>query len=99
MLVFAGNEKAADPVERLGCRPDFMVLVYLVITMGEKTRGGSQNSLFGPSLSAEPVDFLSNEKQVTAPLRRLSNPYSLRFPGDGPGKLILAVRPAWHSND
>jgi acetyl esterase/lipase len=61
----AGNEKSPDPVERLSCRPDFMVLVYPVITMGEKTHGGSRNNLLGPSPSAELMEFLSSEKQVT----------------------------------
>ena len=61
----AGNEKAADPVERLSCRPDFMVLVYPVITMGEKTHGGSRRNLLGPAPSAELMDLFSNEKQVT----------------------------------
>jgi acetyl esterase/lipase len=62
----AGNEKSADPVERRSCRPDFMILVYPVITMGEKTHGGSRNNLLGPSPSAELIELLSNEKQVTA---------------------------------
>ena len=61
----AGNEKSPDPVERLSCRPDFMVLVYPVITMGEKTHGGSRNNLLGPSPSARLIEFLSNETQVT----------------------------------
>ncbi len=60
-----GNEKSADPIERLSCRPDFMVLVYPVITMGEKTHGGSRRNLLGPSPSAELMDLFSNEKQVT----------------------------------
>ena len=60
-----GNEKSADPIERLSCRPDFMVLVYPVITMGEKTHGGSRRNLRGPSRSAELMDLFSNEKQVT----------------------------------
>ena len=61
----AGDAQSADPVERLSCRPDFMVLVYPVITMGEKTHGGSRNNLLGPSPSAKLMEFLSNEKQVT----------------------------------
>lgn len=60
-----GDEKSADPVERLSCRPDFMVLVYPVITMGEKTHGGSRNNLLGPAPSAKLIELLSNEKQVT----------------------------------
>lgn len=60
-----GNEKSADPIERLSCRPDFMVLVYPVITMGEKTHGGSRRNLLGPSPSPELIELFSNEKQVT----------------------------------
>jgi acetyl esterase/lipase len=60
-----GDAKSTDPVERFSCRPDFMVLVYPVITMGDKTHGGSRNNLLGASPSAELRDFLSNEKQVT----------------------------------
>jgi len=61
----AGNEKSPDPIERLSCRPDFMMLVYPVITMGEKTHGGSRNNLLGPAPAAKLLEFLSNEKQVT----------------------------------
>ncbi len=62
----AGNDKSADPVERQSCRPDFMVLVYPVITMGEKSHGGSRKNLLGATPSAELIDLFSNEKQVTA---------------------------------
>ncbi len=62
----AGNDKSADPVERQSCRPDFMVLVYPVITMGEKTHGGSRKNLLGASPTAELMELFSNEKQVTA---------------------------------
>jgi dipeptidyl aminopeptidase/acylaminoacyl peptidase len=61
----AGNEQSADPVERLSDRPDFMVLVYPVITLGQLTHGGSRNNLLGPSPSAKLIELLSNEKQVT----------------------------------
>ena len=61
----AGNPAAADPIEREGCRPDFAVLVYPVITMSEKTHGGSKQNLLGASPSVEIVDLFSNEKQVT----------------------------------
>jgi acetyl esterase/lipase len=61
-----GDAKAGDPIERVGCRPDFMVLIYPVITMGEKTHGGSKNNLLGKSPDAKLVDLFSNEKQVTA---------------------------------
>jgi len=61
----AGNEKADDAVDRLSCRPDFMVLVYPVITMGDKTHGGTRNNLLGPSPSPKLIELFSNEKQVT----------------------------------
>lgn len=62
----SGHPSTTDPVERLSCRPSFLVLVYPVITMGENTHGGTRNNLLGPSPSAELVDRFSNEKQVTA---------------------------------
>lgn len=62
----AGKAAAADPIERVSCRPDFAVLVYPVITMSEKGHGGSKQNLLGPSPSAESVALFSNEKQVTA---------------------------------
>jgi acetyl esterase/lipase len=61
-----GDPAAKDPVERQGCRPDFAVLVYPVITMGESTHGGSRNNLLGPSPSPEAIELFSAEKQVTA---------------------------------
>ena len=60
-----GDAKSSDPVERQSCRPDFMVLVYPVITMGAKTHLGSRENLLGPAPSTRLQDFLSNEKQVT----------------------------------
>jgi acetyl esterase/lipase len=62
----AGDPKADDPIERNSCRPDFMVLVYPVITMGEKTHGGSKNNLLGKNPNQKLIDLYSNEKQVTA---------------------------------
>ena len=62
----AGNPKSDDPIERVGCRPDFMLLIYPVITMGPKTHAGSKQNLLGKDPSPELVESLSNEKQVTA---------------------------------
>ena len=61
-----GNAKASDPIERHGCRPNFAVLVYPVITMGEKTHGGSKRNLLGAAPAPETIALFSNEKQVTA---------------------------------
>ena len=62
----AGQGEAADPVERFSSRPDFMILVYPVITMMEATHGGSRLNLLGANLAAELVRRYSNELQVTA---------------------------------
>ena len=48
-----GDPKATDPIERVSCRPDFMILVYPVITMGEKTHGGSKSNLLGKNPDAK----------------------------------------------
>jgi acetyl esterase/lipase len=63
----AGNAHSDDPVERLSCRPDFMILFYPVITMKEAfTHMGSRNNLIGEGYNAELVQLYSNEEQVTA---------------------------------
>jgi acetyl esterase/lipase len=62
----AGDADAADPVKRLGCRPDFMILVYPVITMDETTHRGSRNNLLGATPSEKLIELFSNEKQVTS---------------------------------
>jgi len=60
-----GDAQAADPVNKLSCRPDFAVLVYPVVTMGPLGHAGSRNNLMGPNPSAATVELFSNEKQVT----------------------------------
>ena len=61
----AGEPAAVDPVERASCRPDFMVLIYPVITMGTATHAGSKQNLLGPAPKPELVERFSNEKQVS----------------------------------
>lgn len=47
-------------------RPDFLILVYPVISMQEGlTHGGSRENLLGKQPSAEQTDLFSNELQVT----------------------------------
>ena len=60
-----GNADADDPIEQAGCRPDFLILVYPVITMGESGHAGSRNNLLGADASPKLVEEFSNEKQVT----------------------------------
>jgi acetyl esterase/lipase len=47
-------------------RPDFALLIYPVITMGEYTHGGSRRNLLGPNPDPALVKFYSNELHVTA---------------------------------
>jgi acetyl esterase/lipase len=61
-----GEAKSADPIEQTSCRPDFMILVYPVISMGELGHAGSRKNLLGAEQTPELVDKFSNEKQVTA---------------------------------
>lgn len=61
----AGKPNAADPIERVSSRPDLLVLIYPVITMGPLTHAGSKQNLLGPDPKPELVALLSNEGQVT----------------------------------
>jgi acetyl esterase/lipase len=62
----SGKPDAEDPIERVSCRPDFMILCYPVIALDEPyTHRGSQRNLLGDNPDPELVRSLSNEKQVT----------------------------------
>ena len=54
-----------DPIERVSSRPNLAILIYPVITMGDKTHAGSKKNLLGDNAPAELVRLLSNEEQVT----------------------------------
>jgi acetyl esterase/lipase len=63
---FAGGQAdAADAVERVSSRPDILILIYPVITMGPLTHSGSKLNLLGKEPSADLMKLLSNEEQVT----------------------------------
>jgi len=61
----AGDTNSPDVIERQSSRPDFGILCYAVITMGQFTHQGSKNNLLGRDPSPELVRSLSNELQVT----------------------------------
>lgn len=61
----SGKADAPDSIERVSSRPDLMVLIYPVITMGELTHAGSKKNLLGENPSLELVRLYSNETQVT----------------------------------
>ena len=47
------------------CRPDFAILIYPVVTMGEGGHSGSRKNLLGPDPKPELMELFSNERQVT----------------------------------
>ena len=55
----AGKPDAKDEIDRVSSRPDLMVLIYPVITMGEFTHGGSKANLLGenPTAGSRPPLF------------------------------------------
>jgi acetyl esterase/lipase len=61
----AGDPSAADPVEKLSSRPDFMILMYPVITFTESvTHSGSRRALLGANPPPDLVTLYSNELHV-----------------------------------
>jgi acetyl esterase/lipase len=55
----------SDSIDRQSSRPDFAILVYPVISMGEKGHAGSRLNLLGPNPSPAERLFFSSEQQVT----------------------------------
>lgn len=57
---------AKDPIDRLSNRPDFMVLMYPVITLeGPFAHVGSRINLLGKNADAQLVSSLCNDRMVT----------------------------------
>jgi acetyl esterase/lipase len=60
-----GNVNAIDIVDRFSSRPDFMILCYPVISMGEFGHDGSRIHLLGENPTNESIQLLSSELHVT----------------------------------
>lgn len=61
-----GDSTAADPIERKSARPDFMVLVYPVISMTKSImHAGSRNNLIGEHPDSARAAYYSSELQVS----------------------------------
>ncbi|MBN2590835.1 MAG: alpha/beta hydrolase [Sedimentisphaerales bacterium] len=59
--------EAKDNLDKVSCRPDFMILAYPVITMDNSyTHRGSRINLLGRDADPNLVELYSNEKQVTS---------------------------------
>lgn len=64
---FNQEKKRDDKIDSLSSRPDFMVLMYPVISMSENfEHRGSKRNLLGENPSEELTKYFSNEKQITA---------------------------------
>lgn len=61
----AGKPDAKEEIDRVSSRPDAMILLYPVITMGEFTHAGSKKYLLGENPTPELIKLYSNELQVT----------------------------------
>jgi acetyl esterase/lipase len=61
-----GKPDADDPVERVGCRPDFLILSYPVITLvGPYAHAGSRANLLGRDPQPGLAESLSGDRRVT----------------------------------
>jgi acetyl esterase/lipase len=62
-----GGPAATDSIDRASCRPDFMILIYPVITFKPPyAHVGSARAFLGPNPSQSLVDSFSNETMVTS---------------------------------
>ncbi len=62
-----GIADSKDQIQKESCRPDFMILMYPVISMSEDfMHAGSMRNLLGKNQSYEQKLRFSNEKQVTS---------------------------------
>ena len=60
-----GNPSSADSVERVSCRPDFMILMYPVISFTDSSsHRGSRDALLGKNPDPSLIKYYSNELQV-----------------------------------
>ena len=61
-----GNPQAADPIDRVSDRPDFVISAYGVLTLDEDiARPEAIYALLGDKTSRQVLDYLSPDKNVT----------------------------------
>lgn len=62
----SGNPDATDPIDKVSCRPDFMIPIYPVVTFEPPyAHMGSRKNLLGDNPDPALIRLLSNEQQVT----------------------------------
>ena len=93
-----GDPDADDPIDRLSCRPNLMVLGYPVVAMAtEYAHGGSKRNLLGENPPDELVESLSNERMVTAdtpPTFIVQTNEDTAVPAENSLLLVMALRKA-----
>jgi acetyl esterase/lipase len=60
------NQSFIENKENISLRPDFMVLIYPVISFSPIQKTRTMDNLLGPGASESKKEYYSNEKQVTA---------------------------------
>ena len=61
-----GKSNSVDAIERVSSRPDLVMLIYPVITMGEFTHAGSKRNLLGENPSEDLAKQYSNELHISS---------------------------------
>ena len=61
-----GEADAADPIERVGSRPDFLILGYPVISFDPAVAHAGRSNLLGDNPDPKLIEDLSNDLRVTA---------------------------------
>ncbi|MDX2038507.1 MAG: alpha/beta hydrolase [Isosphaeraceae bacterium] len=93
-----GNPEAGDPVDRLSCRPDRVILLYPVVALATSyAHGGSRNNLLGPDPDPALLTSLSNETQVdkdTPPTFLAHTNEDKPVPAENSILFVLALRKA-----
>jgi acetyl esterase/lipase len=91
-----GKAGGPDPIDRVSCRPDFMVLSYPVITMlPPYVHKGSMHALLGENPDPKMQQYLSNELQVTPqtpPTFLFSTDADTTVPCENSVQFFLALR-------
>jgi acetyl esterase/lipase len=94
----SGNTSAADPVDQVSCRPDFLVLAYPVISFtAPYTHQGSATNLLGENAGTNLRAQLSSELHVTAqtpPTFLFSTDADTAVPPENTVAFYLALRKA-----
>lgn len=58
------DKAVIDNKDNISLRPDFMMLLYPVVSMGEYAHKGSMHNLLGATPTQDMIDLYSNQKQV-----------------------------------